>query len=239
MKIVLVGFGMMNQMVKELIDKKQDMECIGIIGSRHARSLFDIGSDFDVIIDFSHPDYLNMICEYVEKKSVALVLATTGYTQEQIESIRKLSLKAPIVYTANFSLGITVFQQILKQITPVLKDLFDVELIEKHHRQKLDAPSGTAKMLLEAMDGLEYRDRKYGREGDCRRGDEIGIHSIRGGSITGEHTVMFINEDEILEISHKAESKQVFASGALKAAEFAVKQTPGLYGMDDVLFQKR
>lgn len=236
MKIVLVGYGKMNQLVKETINKRDGMECVGIVDPNHFPSLSDLNCDFDVIVDFSHPDNLEMICNYVKKKPVAVVLATTGYTEEQIKSIEQLSKTAPVVYTANFSLGITVMKQVLSQITPILKNQFDVELIEKHHRHKLDAPSGTAIMLLKSMNGLEERGKKYGREGDCRRGDEIGVHSIRGGSITGDHTVMYIGEDEILEITHKAQSKQIFATGALTAAEFAAKQKPGLYDMKDVLF---
>lgn len=142
----------------------------------------------------------------------------------------------PVVYTSNFSLGITIFQQILKQITPVLRDAFDIEMIEKHHNRKLDAPSGTAKMLLAAIEeGKEYK-KVYGREGFGKRGEEIGIHSIRAGSIAGEHTVLFAGEDEILEITHRAGSNRIFANGAVLAALFAAGQKPGLYNMSDVLF---
>lgn len=239
MKIAIVGYGKMGQLVKHTIDETEGMECIGIVSSKHLKDLSDIKDKIDVIIDFSNPSYLEMITTYAERNPVALVLATTGYNNEQNQSIEDLAVKVPVVYTANFSLGITVFQQVLKQITPVLRDAFDMEIIEKHHRLKLDAPSGTAKMLLKAMeDGKQY-DKKYGREGMGRRGAEIGIHSVRGGTIAGEHTVLFAGEDEILEINHQAHSNQIFATGAMLAAKFAVRQNPGLYDMNDVLFEKR
>lgn len=220
MKIGLVGYGKTGQMVKQAIDESSDMQCVGIISSKFLKDLSDINEKTDVIIDFSHPSNLDMIMEYAERNPVALVLGTTGYSPEQIGKIEALAESVPVVYTANFSLGITIFQQVLKRITPVLRDKFDIELIEKHHRRKLDAPSGTAKMLLSALE-----DDK-----------EIGIHSVRAGTIAGEHTVLFAGDDEILEITHRAGSNKIFATGAILAAQFAVWQSPGLYDMNDVLF---
>ncbi len=238
LKIGIVGYGKMGQLVKRTIDDTDKMECAGIVGAKHYGDLSDIKEKLDVVIDFSNPSSLEMIKKYVERNSVALVLATTGYTAEQALEIEALSRKVSVVYTANFSLGITIFQQVLRQIAPVLRDSFDMEVIEKHHRMKLDAPSGTAKMLLAALEeGKEY-EKQYGREGIGKRGEEIGIHSVRGGTIAGEHTVIFAGEDEILEITHQAHSKQIFATGAVLAAQFAVRQTAGLYDMNDVLFKK-
>jgi len=119
---------------------------------------------------------------------------------------------------------------------PVLRDTFAIELIEKHHKMKLDAPSGTAKMLLKVLEEDNEFNKKYGREGIRKRGEEIGIHSVRGGTIAGEHTVLFAGDDEILEITHRAGSNRIFATGAVLAAQFAVRQAPGLYDMSDVLF---
>lgn len=239
MKIGLVGYGKTGQMVKRAIDEQSDMECSGIVSSKYLKDLSSIGEKTDVIIDFSHPSNLDMIKEYAESNHVALVLGTTGYHPEQIEKIKVLAETVPVVYTANFSLGITVFQQILKLITPVLRDTFEIELMEKHHKMKLDAPSGTAKMLLEALeDGKEYN-KIYGREGIGKRGEEIGIHSVRGGTIAGEHTVLFAGDDEILEITHRAGSNKIFASGAILAAQFAARQAPGLYDMNEVLFNNK
>ena len=234
----IVGYGKMGRLVKATVDETAGMECAGIVGSGFYKALSELPECPDVIIDFSNPSALGMISRYAEECGTALVLATTGYQSEQIAAIKKLSEKVPVVYTANFSLGITIFQQILRQITPILQGAFDIEIIEKHHRMKLDAPSGTAKMLLAALEeGKEYR-KVYGREGIGKRGSEIGVHSVRGGTIAGEHTVLFAGEDEILEITHQAHSKQIFATGAVLAAKYAVQQGPGLYDMNDVLFKK-
>lgn len=238
MKAALIGYGKTGQTVKLAVDDSEGIECIGIISSRHYKNLSELAEQPDVIIDFSHPVNLDMIKEYTEKNPAALVLGTTGYAPEQIREIEGLAKKMPIVFTSNFSLGITIFQQVLKQITPVLRDTFDMELIEKHHSRKLDAPSGTAKMLLSAMEEDREYKKVYGREGMRKRGEEIGVHSIRAGSIAGEHTVIYAGEDEIFEISHKAGSNRIFANGAVLAARFAVGQKPGLYDMSDVLFEK-
>ncbi len=238
MKIGLVGYGKTGRMVRLTVDEAPGMECIGIVSSQNLKDLSCISEKPDAIIDFSHPSNLEMIRAYAENNPTALIFGTTGYDAEQVGVIRALSEKMPVVYTSNFSLGITIFQQILKLVTPVLRDTFDIEMIEKHHRTKLDAPSGTAKMLLAALEeGKEYK-KIYGREGAGRRGAEIGVHSIRGGNIAGEHTVLFAGEDEILEITHRAGSSRIFAAGAVLAARFAAEQPPGLYDMNDVLFQK-
>jgi 4-hydroxy-tetrahydrodipicolinate reductase len=208
------------------------------VSAKHTSNLFAIKEKPDVIIDFSHPANLDMISEYAERNPVALVLGTTGYSPQQIELIEELAKKNPVVSTANFSLGITILQQVLQQITPVLRERFDIELIEKHHRRKLDAPSGTAKLLLNSLEKGKAYEKRYGREGMRKRGEEIGIHSIRGGTIAGEHTVIFAGDDEILEMTHRADSNRIFAVGAVLAAQFAAGQEPGLYSMNDVLFHK-
>jgi len=236
MKIAIVGYGKMGQLLKKTIDEAQDLECVGIISSKHRKDLCEIEEDIDVIIDFSNPANLNKIGSYVENNPVALVLATTGYSENQTKYVEKLATKVPVVFTANFSLGITILQQVVKQTAPILKDSFDIEIIEKHHNLKLDAPSGTAKLLLKALDEDQNFERVYGREGNKKRSKEIGIHTIRGGTIVGEHTVIFAGQDEILEFTHQAHSKQIFVNGAIKAARFGVEQQPGLYDMTNVLF---
>ena len=151
MKVALVGYGTMGQIVeKKLLEKGH--EVVGIISLGMDEDLELIQKPFDVIIDFSHPSFLNMTSSYVKKHNTPLVVATTGYSAEQICAIKECAKEHPIVYTANFSLGITVFEEVLKQITPILKESFDIEVIEKHHNKKFDAPSGTAKMLVEAID---------------------------------------------------------------------------------------
>lgn len=236
MKAALVGYGKTGQAVKLALEEAEGIQCIGVISSRELSSLSVLEDKPDVIIDFSHPMNLDMIHAYAQKNPTPLILGTTGYAPEQIKLIEALAEKMPVVYTSNFSLGVNIFQKVLKQITPVLRDSFDIELIEKHHNRKLDAPSGTAKMLLTALEeGKEYH-KVYGREGMRKRGEEIGVHSIRAGSIAGEHTVIYAGEDEILEITHKAGSNKIFARGAVLAAKFAAGQKPGLYDMGDVLF---
>ncbi len=221
MKTGLVGFGKTGQMTKQVIDETDGLECVGVVSSKYLKDLSEMTENPDVIIDFSHPSNLEMIRRYAEANPAALVLGTTGYGPEHLEVIKALAEKVPVVYTANFSLGVTVFQQILKQIAPVLRDTFDAEMVEKHHRRKLDAPSGTAKMLLAAMDD-----------------GNTAVHSVRAGTIAGEHTVIFAGEDEVLEITHRAGSNRIFANGAVLAAQFAAGREPGLYNMNDVLFPK-
>ena len=235
MNVALVLYGKMGQFVeKKLLVKGH--EVVGIISLGMDEDLELIQKPFDVIIDFSHPSFLDMILSYVKKHNTPLVVATTGYSEEQICAIKECAKEHPIVYTANFSLGITVFEEVLKQITPILKESFDIEVIEKHHNKKLDAPSGTAKMLVDAIDPEHDYNRVYGRSGASKRAHEIGVHAIRGGSIVGEHSVIFAGEDEVFEIKHEAHSKNIFVNGAIKAAEFLVDKPAGLYIMHDVLF---
>lgn len=237
MRVALVGYGAMGQIMQQKLVAKGH-EVVGIVSIGYLDTIDAIKEPFDVIIDFSHPDNLSMILAFVKKHEMPLVIATTGYSERQVADIYETSAYAPIVYTANFSLGITVFEEVLRKITPLLESDFDIEVIEKHHHNKLDAPSGTAKMLVKAMNEDHRYQEVYGREGASKRGKEIGIHAIRGGSIVGEHSVIFAGEDEVLEIKHEAHSKSIFVNGALKAALFLLTQDAGLYTMHDVLFKK-
>lgn len=237
MRVALVGYGTMGQIVeRKLLEKGH--EVVGIVSLGMKEDLEEIDASFDVIIDFSHPSFLDMILSYVKKHNTPLVVATTGYSAEQIASIKECAKEHPIVYTANFSLGVTVFEEVLKQITPILKESFDIEVIEKHHNKKIDAPSGTAKMLVEAIDPNHEYKHVYGRSGVCKREKEIGVSAIRGGSIVGEHSVIYAGEDEVFEIKHEAHSKNIFVNGAIKAAEYLIDKPAGLYIMHDVLFGK-
>lgn len=237
MKVALVGYGTMGQVVeKKLINRGH--EIVGVISLGMKEDLCEIEEEFDVIVDFSHPSNLDMILKFVEARNIPLVVATTGYSDVQIAQIKEAGKRHAIVYTANFSLGITVFEEVLRLISPILEDTFDIEVIEKHHNKKIDAPSGTAKMLVDAIDPNHQYERVYGREGMQKRSKEIGVHAIRGGSIVGEHSVIFAGEDEIFEIKHEAHSKNVFASGALRCAEFIKGKPAGIYNMHDVLFSK-
>lgn len=224
MKIVISGHGRTGSILQEMINENKNM----------SEATAEDG-DFDVIIDFSHPDNLEKIKEYALKYKKPVVIATTGYTKRQELSIEEMSKSVAVVFSPNFSPGITLMQRLISEITPLLKDSFDMEIIEKHHRNKLDAPSGTANLLLYAADPDNEYCVKHGRFGNGKREKEIGIHSLRCGSISGEHSVIFAGEDEVIEITHRAVSNRIFAAGALKAALFALEQMPGLYSMQDVL----
>jgi 4-hydroxy-tetrahydrodipicolinate reductase len=246
---VLIGYGKMGQQTERMIKNEEGIECVGILdpgGKEEAADLEELlaaltaeGVKTDVIIDFSHPDNLDMILRCAEVSLIPLVIATTGYTEKQTAMIKEAANSLPVVLSSNLSIGVSLMQRIVKEISDVLGEGFDIEIIEKHHNQKIDAPSGTAKMLAAAMDGGKRFEWKCGREGYGRRAKEIGIHSVRGGSIAGEHTVIFAGEDEVLEITHKADSRQIFARGAMLAAKYIINQPPGLYDMKDVLFGRQ
>ena len=202
-------------------------------------SFDEVNISFDVIVDFSHPSALQSILNYSQSHSKPAVLCATGYSDEQIESINKAAEKCALFRSANMSLGINLISELCEYAAKILGDSFDVEIVEAHHNLKLDAPSGTALMLEKSVEkGLDYTPEiVYDRHSDRKRRDkkEIGIHSIRGGTIVGEHQVIFAGEDEIITISHSARSKSVFACGALNAAVFMNGKTEGLYTMSDVI----
>ena len=196
----------------------------------------------DVIIDFSNPSNLNELLQYGVINNVGLVIATTGFNKEEENKIKEASINTRIFKSSNMSLGINVLINLAKQATNVLGETFDIEIIEKHHNKKVDAPSGTAKMIANAINdelnnSMEFN---YGREGnDSKRKDnEIGIHAIRGGTIPGEHTVVFAGLDEVIDIKHLALSKKVFAKGAVEAAKYIADKDNGMYSMDDLINNK-
>lgn len=259
MRIAIVGAGAMGRTLADIIKEKAaepvrkekfgtaGLELLGVVDPLNGESLGDLeaekGVKPDVVIDFSNPANLDMIAEYTADENVPLVMATTGFSEEQVYKLENLGKKIPVVFSANYSLGIAVMKKILMQITPVLKEAFDIEVLEKHHSKKADAPSGTAKMLIDIIDPEGRYDKKYGRVGIGLRGRDIGVHAVRGGSIVGEHTVMFAGEDEIIEIKHTALSKKIFAVGALEAAVFVLQKADkgekGLFSIEDVLFEHR
>ena len=193
----------------------------------------------DVIIDFSHPSLLTALLDYAEEKKIPIVLATTGYSKAQLEEIHAAAQRLPVFFSANMSLGINLMVELAKKAASVLGGSFDIEIIEKHHNQKIDAPSGTALMIADGVSGVlsEKPQYVYDRHSQRKKRDknEIGIHAIRGGTIVGEHDIMFAGRDEILTISHTAMSKEVFAFGAVNAAVFMCGKAPGLYNMKDMV----
>lgn len=205
-------------------------------------SFAEVEESPDVIIDFSSPSVLKSELEYAKQTKAALVLGSTGYTAEDVTAIGEAAESVAVFRTANFSLGVNLLVKLVKEAASVLGENFDIEIVEKHHAQKVDAPSGTALMLAEsanaAFDG--GKSFLYGREGICgKRGGEIGIHAVRGGTIVGEHEVLFCGEDEIITLSHSARSKRVFAAGAIKAAKWLAGKPAGAYDMNDVLGLQR
>ena len=202
-------------------------------------SISDVKENADVIIDFSNTSALDGLLKYAVQKNVALVLATTGYTEEQIAEIKPAAEKIPVFFSFNMSLGINLVCSLVKQAAAVLGKSFTVEIIEKHHNQKLDAPSGTAIMLADAVNGVFNGDMVYEYDRHSKRvkrpENEIGIHSVRGGTIVGEHDIIFAGNNETVTISHSAASRSIFATGAVNAAKFIVNKEPKLYDMNDLI----
>lgn len=233
--LVIVGCGRMGKLLRETAEAKGHT-VLAMVDKSNKDALSKISSPVDAVIDFSHPDNLAWMLGYVREKNAALICGTTGFDTSQRADIEALGKDVPVIYSANYSYGIAVFAALLEQIAPLLKDSFDMELIEAHHSQKQDAPSGTAKLLLEKLDPAGSYARVYGREGMTgKRGREIGVHAVRGGTVAGEHTVLFLGDHERLEIKHTAESRQIFVNGALRAAEVLCTKPKGVYTMRDII----
>ncbi len=189
----------------------------------------------DVIIDFSRPENLHALLQYAKAHHLPLVLAATGYNDSDLAAIRDAAREIPIFRSANLSLGVYVLKTLCARAAAMLPD-FDIEIIEKHHNQKLDAPSGTAVMLYDAI-AREENEPVYGRHGrtEKRQPQEIGVHAIRGGTVAGEHEVGFYGPGETVNLSHSAQDRSIFASGALRAAAFIQRQAPGEYDMSHLV----
>ena len=239
--------GKMGCVVADIISNTPDCEVIaGIDKAPELPAHFPVFTDFDdlkynidVIIDFSHPSLLDSLLKFAIKNKIPTVIATTGYNDEQRKKIEDASKHIPVFFTYNMSLGINLLVELAKTAANILGNNFDIEIIEKHHNQKIDAPSGTAYMLADAINSvfdnkLEYEfDRHAKRE--KRSKNEIGIHAVRGGTIVGEHDIIFAGRDEVITLSHSAASKEVFAAGAVKAALFLKNCTPGIYDMGMII----
>ena len=184
----------------------------------------------DVVIDFSRPEALPEIASYIRHTGTPLLSGTTGFSPAEKTRLEELGQYAPVLWSANFSLGVAVLYRALRQISGVLQPDFDIEITETHHKQKADAPSGTAKLLLEAIDPAGAMRVVCGREGNTgkRAKDEIGVHSLRGGTVAGTHTVHFFGPDEELEFTHRAASRQIFVNGALHMARLLPGNPRGL-----------
>ncbi|MBQ4146040.1 MAG: 4-hydroxy-tetrahydrodipicolinate reductase [Clostridia bacterium] len=202
-------------------------------------NLSEVKEQIDVIIDFSHPAMLDSLLDYATSNNIPAVICTTGLTTEQISRIEFEAKRIPLFFSANMSLGVNLLIDLVCRASKILENNFDIEIIEKHHNQKLDAPSGTALAIADAISNtISYpAEYIYDRHSVRKKRDkkEIGIHAVRGGTIVGEHSVIFAGTDEVIELKHSATSKEVFAVGAVKAAEFLTKQNAGLYAMKDLI----
>ena len=192
-----------------------------------------------VIVDFSRPEALTSLLAYAVKNHLPVVLATTGYTPEQEQEVDQAARQIPVFRSANMSVGGALLRHLCQEAAKVLGETFDVEIVEAHHNRKVDAPSGTALLLFDAIKDAydEPRYAQLGRGGrNCKRQhNEIGLHALRGGTVTGEHEVCFFGPAERIRLSHSAEDRSVFASGALKAAAYLQGKAPGRYTMDDLV----
>lgn len=205
----------------------------------------DIGKcnvPIDVIIDFSNSAAFETVLEFASSRRIPLIMATTGLSQTQIKNLKAASKQIPIFFSANMSLGVNLLIDLVKKAAKLLESNFDIEIVEKHHNQKLDAPSGTALAIADAINSVLQEKQEYVYDRHSRRKkrskQEIGIHAVRGGTIVGDHSVIFAGNDEIIEVNHIAMSKEIFGVGALRAAKFMYGKKPGLYSMNDLIAQE-
>ena len=198
----------------------------------------DFSGNADVIIDFSHHSALPSLLSYAKKTQTPLVVATTGHTEDELAQMKQAANEVAIFHSGNFSIGINLLVNLAKQAARTLGVDFDIEIVEKHHNKKLDAPSGTALMIANAVaEEREESEYVYDRHSvrKAREQSEIGIHSVRGGTIVGEHEIIFAGNNEVVSISHSAASREIFATGALRAAVYLASKTTGLYSMSDLI----
>ncbi len=237
MKILLIGHGRMGQMIERTALAAGD-SIGGVIDVGNLTDLETIGRVADIAIDFSAPAALPAVAHYVRTTGTPLLSGVTGLSEAELKLFDDMGRFAPVIHSANYSLGVAVFRRALEEVAGVLKPDFDIEIVETHHNQKADAPSGTAKLLLDAVDPDHAYKPVYGRHGrpGPRDQKEIGIHALRGGTEAGTHTVSFFGPDEVFEITHRASSRQIFVNGALHTARQLVRMPKGRYELQDLLF---
>ena len=247
-KIIMNGCnGKMGQVITRLVS--EDNECEIVAGFdvndsiENTYPVFtnpdEFTGDADVIIDFSHPSALTTVLNYCKKRKLPVILATTGYTDEQKKEFTEASKEIPVFFSANMSLGINLIIALAKKATKLLEGNFDIEIVERHHNQKIDAPSGTALAIADAIDETLSYPAEYVYDRHAvrrkRKPTEIGSNAVRGGTIVGDHEVIFAGTDEVIELKHSAHSKEVFAVGAIKAAKFMSDKPAGMYNMNDLI----
>lgn len=245
-RIILSGcLGRMGKAITEIVKNIDSAKIVCGFDVAEGEQSYPVYSDYknvdveaDVIIDFSHPSNFANILSFAKAKKLPIVVATTGLSPEQKEELVNSAKEIPVFFSANMSLGINLLIKLSQMATKVLEKDFDIEIIEKHHNKKLDAPSGTALAIADAIDDIMSDDANYVYERQSvrrqREKNEIGIHAIRGGTIVGEHDVIFAGPDEVITLSHTAASREVFAQGAVKAAMFMNGKPKGFYCMNDL-----
>ena len=248
-KIIMHGCnGKMGQVITGIVAADKDAEIVAgidIVDNRQNpypvfTNIDDCNVEADVIIDFASAKAIDKLLDYVETRKIPVVLCTTGLSEEQLARVEEVSKKVAVLKSANMSLGINTLFKVLKSVSPLLAEAgFDIEIVEKHHHFKVDAPSGTALALGDAVNESlpEKYEYKFDRSQDRipRPKNEIGFSSVRGGTIVGEHDVIFAGEDEVITFSHAAYSKSVFAKGAVEAAKILKGQPAGHYTMKEVI----
>lgn len=250
-KIILSGcFGKMGTYISECVNSKNDCEIVAGVDVNDGSSDFPVFKSFgeikninaNVIIDFSHPSVLESLLSYAKANNCAAVICTTGLNDNQIEQINEASKSIPVFFSANMSLGVNLISELAAKAAKVLEGAFDVEIVEMHHNQKIDAPSGTALMLADSISDALSEKPKYEYDRHSKRAkrskNEIGIHSVRGGTIVGEHEIIFAGLDEVITISHSARSKNLFAVGAVNAAMFICGKPAGFYNMKQLVDER-
>ena len=247
-RIILSGCnGRMGRMISRICGEMEDVAITAGVDLYAVKldaypvftSFNDVEDEADVVVDFSNPSALAPLLAYCVKKRLPLVLCTTGYSEEQLADIRAASKEIPVFRSFNMSIGINLLTELVRKAVSVLGDAYDIEIVEMHHKTKVDAPSGTAIMLAEAAKEAKGRgEYVYERHSvrQPRGADEIGISSLRGGTVVGEHSVIFAGPDEVIELKHSAYSREVFANGAIRAAKFLADiKDPGMYDMSDIV----
>lgn len=250
LNVILSGAnGRMGKVLQTLIAQQTEMQVVAGIDREAFEANFptyqtfaDCRESADVVIDFSHYSAVPDVLTYCVDHKLPVVIATTGLTDEVKTQLISASKETAVFFSANMSIGINLLAKAIREITPLLEDEFNIEIVEKHHNQKKDAPSGTALLLADAVNDAveEPKTYIYGRHGNDLENplSELGIHAVRGGTIPGEHTVIYAGPDEVIELNHLALSRDIFASGAVKAAKYVSQKTIGLFDMEKLINEK-
>ena len=234
--VVLIGGGRMGQLIASTMEAQGGFEVLGIFDVGNIAEL-EVAPSADLAVDFSNKAALPHVLAYVRRSGCALVSGTTGYDEAELAELAALGDASAVIHSANYSLGVAVLRRLAAEAARSLAD-FDVEIVETHHNQKADAPSGTANILLSAVDPAGEKSVTYGREGmvGARPTREIGMHSLRGGTVAGTHDVHFFGPDEEVCLTHRATSRQIFVNGAVACARRIVGVAPGFYTFDELMF---